>query len=125
VEKTMRFRPSLATAGLGVLVLAGCTDTYARRPATSETTTVVRDANGNPLSTATTVRDANGNVVAASPSTVPPGYSGSSSYPGAYPTYPSGSTYPAYPSRGCPPSVLHQDRPGGSDYDPSRGAPRG
>jgi hypothetical protein len=122
VEKTMRFRPSLATAGLGVLVLAGCTDTYARRPATSETTTVVRDANGNPLSTATTVRDANGNVVATGPSAAP-GYSGSSTYPGAYPGYPSGGTYPAYPRSGCEPSVLHQDRPGGSDYDPRRGAP--
>jgi hypothetical protein len=109
----MRASTSLATAALGLLVLIGCTDANSayRRPASSETTTVVRDAYGNPLSSSTTVRDANGNIV-TNPSAAPV-YSGSTAYPGA----------PAYPSRNCEATPLHQDRPGGSDYNPYRGAP--
>jgi hypothetical protein len=63
----MRVIIPVMAAGLGLL--AGCIDadpyrSSAYRPGpTTTTTTVVRDAYGNPLSTAETVRDVNGNAV--------------------------------------------------------------
>jgi hypothetical protein len=72
----MRVIIPVMALGLGLVGLSGCADPYsadtynasayrntAFRPTTTTTTTFVRDANGNPLSTAETVRDANGNPV--------------------------------------------------------------
>jgi hypothetical protein len=105
----------LAMAGVGLL--AGCANpSYDPMAGTTTTTTVTRDAYGNPVASGTTVRDAYGNPVAAN----------SQEYRDAYgrpmataPGY--GAT--AYPPVDCRASLLHQDRPGGSDYDPRRGAP--
>jgi hypothetical protein len=115
----MRIRTTLI-AGLGLLALAGCADPYANPAASGTTTTsVTRDAYGNPIASSTTVRDAYGNVVAAQPSG------------GAYPA-PGYPNQPAYGNAGavaraqdpnCRATPLHQDRPGGSDYNPYRGAP--
>jgi hypothetical protein len=65
--------PAMAMA-LGIAGLSGCADpgpynttSYVPAPTTTTTTTVVRDANGNNLSTAQTVRDANGNPMVAAP----------------------------------------------------------
>jgi hypothetical protein len=82
-------------AGVGLFGLSGCVDssayhanTYRPGPTTTTTTTVVRDANGMPLSTAEAVRDGNGNPVN------PPG---SYQYmPGTYQTAP-GYAPQAYP----------------------------
>jgi hypothetical protein len=66
----MRATILAAAAGLGLLGLAGCvvppygTAAYPV-PATTTTTTVVRDAYGNPISTTQASRDANGNPIAA------------------------------------------------------------
>ena len=83
-----------------VVALVGCAE-YPNGPpraGTTTTTTVVRDAYGNPIARDTTVRDADGNPV----------YSGASLPPAAAP---------------CQATPLHQDRPGGSDYNPYRGVP--
>lgn len=106
----------LMAAGLATAVLAGCAEpgrTTAATPTT--TTTVTRDYWGNPISQSTTVRDANGNPISTS----------SQMAPGRAPVYEGSSVPPAVaapaPRRDCPATVLHQDRPGGSDYDPRRG----
>jgi hypothetical protein len=139
----MRFTISLAAAGLGAALLAGC-ETYdaGHVPAGgTSTTTVVRDAYGNPVAGGTTVRDAYGNPVAGG-TTVRDSYGRPIAAAPAYPAPPpyqsgpvySGSSYPppAYQdpiavgraqSPDCRATALHQDRPGGSDYNPYRGAP--
>lgn len=115
----MRLKIALA-AGLGAALLAGCADNYDRpytpTAASATTTTVVRDAYGNPISRETTVRDAYGNPVAASTAA---GYR--DPYRDAYgrPIAPGTAVVP----RDCEATPLHQDRPGGSDYNPARGAP--
>jgi hypothetical protein len=68
------FIPIMA-AGFCLVALTGCMDPDPYRsslsragPTTTTTTTVVRDANGNPLSTTEAVRDANGYPVSYGPS---------------------------------------------------------
>jgi hypothetical protein len=68
-------------AGLGLAALAGCAAPYAPGPTTT-TTTVVRDANGNPIAAGTTTRDSYGNAITSTP----------------LGTYQSGPSYPAYPA---------------------------
>jgi hypothetical protein len=70
----MRAFIPVMTAGLCLVGLSGCMDSdpyrtgWARTgPTTTTTTTVVRDANGNPLSTTEAVRDANGYPVGYGP----------------------------------------------------------
>jgi hypothetical protein len=128
----MRIRTSLMAAGLGLFALAGCADPYAQPVAGTSTTTVTRDAYGNPIAARTTVHDAYGNTVSSAPGAAPynnaypaPGYQA----PPGYQTQGYGSSYqdPAAIARaqdpGCRATVLHQDRPGGNDYNPYRGAP--
>jgi hypothetical protein len=117
----------LTAAGLAALALAGCADDRATTAAspTTTTTTVTRDYWGNPVSQSTTVRDAHGNPVASSSSTVAPGapatvYSGSSIPPA---TSERELALRAAQHPECRATFLHQDRPGGSSYDPARGAP--
>ena len=104
----------LMAAGLAAAALVGCAD-QGRTTPTTTTTSVTRDYWGNPVSESTVTRDANGNPIATSSRTAPgaaPVYSGSSTPPAA--------VVPA-PRRDCTATLLHQDRPGGSDYDPRRG----
>ena len=70
----MRAFIPVMTAGFCLVSLSGCVDSdpyrtgWARTgPTTTTTTTVVRDANGNPLSTTEAVRDANGYPVGYGP----------------------------------------------------------
>ena len=71
----MRAFIPVAAAGLCLIGLAGCvgySDQYGTNasragPTTTTTTTVVRDANGMPLSTTEAVRDVNGNPVGYAP----------------------------------------------------------
>lgn len=77
-----RFAVHYVAAGLGLAALAGCAAPYAPGPTTT-TTTVVRDANGNPIATGTTTRDSYGNAITSTPSG----------------TYQSGPSYPAYPAQ--------------------------
>ena len=70
----MRAFIRVMTAGLCLISLSGCMDSdpyrtgWARTgPTTTTTTTVVRDASGNPLSTTEAVRDANGYPVGYGP----------------------------------------------------------
>src|SRR5689334_4924867 len=104
----MRMTTALAALALGGAGLLGaCADsTYDPMAGTTTTTTVTRDAYGNPIASGTTVRDAYGNPVSAS----------SQEYRDAYgrPV----ATAPGYGSSDCRASFLHQDRPGGSDYNP-------
>jgi hypothetical protein len=93
----MRTFVLVMVAGTGFLGLAGCVDAntyranaYRPGPTTTTTTTVVRDANGMPLSTAEAVRDGNGNPVnpPGSYQYVPGTYQSSPGYvPQAYPRY--------------------------------------
>jgi hypothetical protein len=136
----MQFK-ALFLAGLAAVALAGCANEYAHPTTaatpTTTTTTVTRDYWGNPVAQSTTVRDAYGNPVASS-STAYPG--GAPVYPGTAPVYSGSSVPPAtvYPAPAmterdlairaaqlpeCRATLLHQDRPGGSNYDPARGAP--
>jgi len=117
-------------AGLGLLALAGCADPYASPAASGTTTTsVTRDAYGNPVGASTVTRDAYGNVVSATPGTagyVAPGYGSSAPVYGSgygQPVYPNGGNVAAAQDPRCRSTALHQDRPGGSDYNPYRGAP--
>ena len=78
----MRANIAVTVTGLGLLALSGCLATdpyqanaYRQGPTTTTTTTVVRDANGTPLSTTEAVRDANGNPVNYGPAYNAPGYS--------------------------------------------------
>jgi hypothetical protein len=91
----MRALVLVMVTGTSLFGLSGCVDAttyranaYRPGPTTTTTTTVVRDANGMPLSTAEAVRDGNGNPVN------PPG-----SYPYAPGTYQTAPVYapPAYP----------------------------
>jgi hypothetical protein len=106
----------LVAAGFAAALLAGCAEPgRTTGPTPTTTTTVTRDYWGNPISQSTVVRDANGNPVSTSSQLAPgqaPVYSGSSMPPAV--------VAPA-PSRDCRATPLHQDRPGGSDYDPRRG----
>ena len=81
-----------------LVALSGCVDANTYRtsayrtpgPTTTTTTTVVRDANGMPLSTAEAVRDGNGNPVnpPGSYQYVPGTYQSGPGYqPQAYPRY--------------------------------------
>ena len=123
----MRIRTSLMAAGLGLVALAGCADAYDRPVGGTSTTTVTRDAYGNPIASRTTVNDAYGNPVSSTAGTAPVYNNG---YPApAYRTEGYGSSYqdPTAVARAqrpdCRATILHQDRPGGSDYNPYRGAP--
>jgi hypothetical protein len=105
----------LMAAGLAATALAGCAGQDRTTPTTT-TTSVTRDYWGNPVSESTVTRDADGNPIATNSRTAPgaaaPVYSGSGTPPAAVvPT----------PGRDCSATLLHQDRPGGSDYDPRRG----
>jgi hypothetical protein len=107
----------LMAAGLAAAALAGCAGqdrTTAAAPTTT-TTSVTRDYWGNPVSQSTVTRDAYGNPIATS----------SQAAPGAAPVYSGAGTPPEAavpaPGRDCSATLLHQDRPGGSDYDPRRG----
>ena len=93
----MRVIIPVMAIGLSLVALSGCysgdgyRDTaYRSGPTTTTTTTVVRDGNGNPLSSAQTVRDANGNTVGFAP----PGI-----YQNGPPYYENGPIYPAQPYR--------------------------
>jgi hypothetical protein len=124
----MRIRASLIAAGLGLAALAGCADPYATTPVATgtSTTTVTRDAYGNPIAANTTVRDAYGNVVSTAPGAAPIYNQGA--YAAPAPGYPA-PVYQNAPAVAraqdprCQATPLHQDRPGGSDYNPYRGAP--
>jgi len=128
----MQIRTTLL-AGLGLLALAGCADPNASPAArTTTTTSVTRDGYGNPIGSSTVVRDAYGNVVSAAPGSpgyvapgapgyVAPAYGSSASAYGQ-PVYPNGAVAAAQDPR-CQPTMLHQDRQGGNDYNPYRGAP--
>jgi hypothetical protein len=94
----MRALVLVMVAGTGLLGLSGCVDATSYRaagyrapgPTTTTTTTVVRDANGMPLSTAEAVRDGNGNPVnpPGSYQYVPGTYQNGPGYvPQAYPRY--------------------------------------
>jgi hypothetical protein len=120
----------LAAAGLAAIALGGCADdrgfgSSADGPTTT-TSTVTRDYWGNPVSQTTTVRDAEGNPITTTRRGAPgqPVYSGSSTPPDAV----RGETERQRALRAarhpeCRATLLHQDRPGGSNYDPARGAP--
>jgi hypothetical protein len=121
----MPIRASLIIAGLGLAALAGCAEPGPVATGTS-TTSVTRDAYGNPIAANTTVRDAYGNVVSSTPGAAP--VYGQSAYGAPAPIY-QAPVYPNAPAVArvqdprCQPTALHQDRPGGSDYNPYRGAP--
>ena len=94
----MRAFALVIVAVTGLFGLSGCVDANSYRanayrppgPTTTTTTTVVRDANGMPLSTAEAVRDANGNPVnpPGSYQYVPGNYQSGPGYvPQAYPRY--------------------------------------
>ena len=94
----MRAIITTMAAGLALVGLSGCIDagpypatSYNPGPTTT-TTSVVRDAYGNPLSTTQTVRDANGNPVGSSLAGTYPGM------PGYYQNVPgySPQPYPRY-----------------------------
>jgi len=106
----------LMAVGLAAAALAGCAEPGGTGATpTTTTTSVTRDYWGNPVAESTVTRDAYGNPIATSSRTAPntaPAYSGSSMPPAA--------VVPG-PRRDCTATLLHQDRPGGNDYDPRRG----
>ena len=94
----MRATIAAMAAGLGLVGLSGCMDagpypatSYNPGPTTT-TTTVVRDAYGNPLSTTQAARDANGNPMASSLAGTYPGTPGYYQNVPGYPPQP----YPRY-----------------------------
>jgi hypothetical protein len=87
----MRAMMLVTVTGLCLVGVSGCvagpygTSDYRAAPASTTTTTVVRDGYGNPISTTQAVRDANGNPMSlASPGAyqyVPGHYQSSPGYP--------------------------------------------
>jgi hypothetical protein len=125
----------LLAAGGAAALLAGCAYDEPYTPQGTTATSVTRDYWGNPVGSTTVVRDAWGNPVAArssggyaAPGTVyssPPVYSGSSMPPATVvrPETQVERDRRAAQDPDCRATLLHQDRPGGSNYDPRRGAP--
>jgi len=130
----------LFAAGCAAALLAGCVEDPYTPPGTTATT-VTRDYWGNPVASTTVTRDAYGNPIATNSAGVatypapiyntppvynaPPVYSGSSMPPSTVvrPETQIERDRRAANDPNCRPSLLHQDRPGGSDYNPLRGAP--
>lgn len=120
----------LAVAGCAAALLAGCAYDDPYTPTGSATSTVSRDYWGNPVARSTTT-DAYGRPLASSgqvyaaPAPVygAPVYSGSSLPPAARPEAQIERDRRVANDVDCRANLLHQDRPGGSDYDPRRGAP--
>jgi hypothetical protein len=122
-------RKFLLAAGGAAALLAGCAYDDPYTPPGTAATSVTRDYWGNPVASTTVVRDAWGNPVASSSGVAaypaPPVYSGSS-VPSATVVRPESQIERdrrAANDPNCRATLLHQDRPGGSNYDPMRGAP--